>query len=189
MTQQSIPVQPGETAVTAALRTLATVAGWCVTATTNGQHAAASLHYSGRAVDLASFDGPGVDTLQLLQINEAVRQLLPIGLISELIYAGPGGICVYAGRVVDGLAIYGAQVMAEHHDHVHLGVVPTFTYNSPAEVDVALATIVCLTPTPSGQGYWLCSSTGAVYSFGDAQYHGGLEQDETGNFTAVGLPK
>lgn len=27
--------------------------------------------------------------------------------------------------------------------------------------------------TPSGNGYWLCRSDGSVWSYGDAQYHGG----------------
>jgi hypothetical protein len=139
MTQTSIPVQPHETAVTAALRTLAAVAGWCVTATTNGQHATSSLHYVGRAVDLASLAGPGTDTAQLLDINHAVMHLLPLSMISELIYAEAGAICVHDGKIVDGLAVYGAETMHQHHNHVHLGVIPTFTYSGPAPPALAPA--------------------------------------------------
>src|ERR1700747_1221988 len=129
--QTSIPVQtnPPETAVTAALRKLAQIAGWCVTHTTDGGHAAPSLPCVGRAVDLASFSGPGVDTPALLAINKAVLNLVPLAWISELIYAGPGGVCVKNGKIVNGQAVYGAAIMAEHHNHVHLGVVPNFTYN------------------------------------------------------------
>lgn len=130
--QSDIAVQPGETSVTAALRALARVAGWCVVHTTDGAHVAASLHYCGRAVDLAARSGPGTDTDLLLAINEQVIQLLPLSMISELIYAGRGGICVKNGKVVSGAAVYGATTLAEHHNHVHLGVVPSFTYHSAA---------------------------------------------------------
>ena len=33
---------------------------------------------------------------------------------------------------------------------------------------------VFLAPTPSGHGYWMADSTGDVFSFGDAQFHGSL---------------
>lgn len=39
------------------------------------------------------------------------------------------------------------------------------------------APIVTLAPTPTGKGYWLVTADGAVYSFGDAEYHGGLRPE------------
>lgn len=178
--QIDIPVQPHETAVTAALRVLAHIGGWCVTHTTDGQHATTSLHYVGRAVDLADFSGPGWDSPQLLSINKAVLQLVPLQFISELIYAGPGGVCVKNGKVVNGAAVYGAAVMAEHHNHVHLGVVPTFTYKETAVADTTApppdytvnAAPVSISITPSGHGYVILCADGGVFAFGDAEYHG-----------------
>lgn len=38
----------------------------------------------------------------------------------------------------------------------------------PEYVDLAL--------TPSGRGYWIAAADGAVFSFGDAKYHGGMNQ-------------
>lgn len=184
MTQRDIPIQPGETTVTAALRTLARIAGWCVTHTTDGQHATTSLHYVGRAVDLADRAGPGWDSPQLLAINRAVLQLVPLQFISELIYAGPGGMCVKNGRVVNGLATYGAAVMAEHHNHVHLGVVPNFVYNAPEvppmpdpaappvyEVNAAPVSISVLA---DGSGYLILTADGGVFAFGTARYLGSV---------------
>lgn len=67
-----------------------------------------SYHASGRAVDFgapgdANYDSPG-----LLRINHALAPLL--GVLSELIYSGPGGISDKA---------YDASTMAQHHNHVH----------------------------------------------------------------------
>lgn len=183
MTQPDIAVQSGETAVTAALRKFAGLMGWAVVHTTDGVHAKASLHYVGRAVDLADRSGPGWDTTLLLAINEQIYRLLPADLISELIYAGVGGICMKNGKVVNGLAVYGADVMAEHHNHVHLGVVSDFTYNTPeAAVPVddpntpnVNAPICGIAATPTGKGYWLVSMDGGVFAFGDATFLGRVE--------------
>jgi hypothetical protein len=182
VTQVSIPIQPGETAVTAALRAFADGQGWCVTATTNGQHAAASLHYSGRAVDLASRAGPGTDTNDLLNINEKVVQLLPLSSISELIYAGPGNVCVHNGQIVNGLLVYGTATMAEHHNHVHLGVIPTFSFtsNTPAPAPATVVKpvydpplqVVDFLPYLHGSGGWGLLADGGVAAFGDAPYRG-----------------
>lgn len=180
MTQRDLPVQPDETAVTAALRTLAGLMGWAVTSTTNGAHSKTSHHYSGRAVDLAAREGPGWDSSALLAINEQIIQTIPLSMISELIYSGPGNVCVKDGRIIGG---YGPDVMARHHDHVHLAVIPTFTYNSP---EAAMpdddpnrpnvnAPIVGMAATPTGLGYWLVSGDGGVFAFGDAQFFGNVE--------------
>lgn len=190
MTQPDIPVQPGETEVTAALRALAGIAGWCVTHTTDGAHAKASLHYAGRAVDLADRSGPGTDTSQLLAINEQVIQLVPLSMISELIYAGPGNVCVQNGKLVSGLSVYGPAVMAEHHNHVHLGVIATFTYNGAQEVatmpdDPNLPNIVgpvqfAIAGSDADgtcTGYYVFShATGELHSFGPgAKFYGRSE--------------
>lgn len=178
--QRDVPVQPDETAVTGALRTLAGLMGWTVTSTTNGAHSKTSHHYSGRAVDLAAREGPGWDSSALLNINEQIIQTIPLSMISELIYSGPNNVCVKDGKVIAG---YGAEVMARHHDHVHLAVIPTFTYNSP-EVTMpeddpnrlnVNAPIVGMAATPTGLGYWLVSGDGGVFAFGDAQFFGNVE--------------
>lgn len=41
-------------------------------------------------------------------------------------------------------------------------------------VGVAPGPFVALTWTPSGNGYWILDGEGAVFSHGDAQYHGGV---------------
>jgi hypothetical protein len=182
MTQRDIPIQPGETAGTAALRTLAGIMGWCVTSTTNGAHSATSHHYSGRAVDLAAREGPGVDTAALLAINEQIIQVLPLSMISELIYGGTGNVCVKNGRIVNGPAAYGAACMARHLNHVHLAVIATFTYNGgtplpaddPNRINVN-APVVGIAATPTGKGYWLICADGGVFAFGDATYLGNVE--------------
>lgn len=182
MTQRDIPVQADETPVTAALRTLAGIMGWAVMHTTDGGHTENSYHYVGRAVDLAARSGPGVDTSELLSINEGVIQVLPLSMISELIYSGPGNICVKNGRVVRGVQTYGLDVMTRHHNHVHLAVVADFTYSggSPLAADDpnranVSAPIVGIAATPSGKGYWLVGADGGVFAFGDATYLGNVE--------------
>lgn len=175
--QTSIPIQPGETDVTAALRVLARIAGWCVTHTTDGQHSPHSLHYVGRAVDLASTAGPGVDTPALEQIAHDALALVPLGMISELIWAGPNPVYVKNGAQVNGLAVYGADVLAAHHNHVHLGVVPAFTYKeNPVAVKVN-APAVSLAITPSGNGYIILCADGGVFCFGDAKFIDRVEYD------------
>lgn len=189
LTQASIPVQPGETPVTAALRRYASSIGAVVTSTTDGAHSKMSHHYSGRAVDLASPEGPGWDTSYLLMINEKIVQTLPLSLISELIYSGPSNICVKAGRVVDGFVTYGPQVMARHHNHVHLAVVDTFDFNGTQEVlpmadDPNMPNItgpvqlqVLFDAAGVCTGYFVFSeATGELHSFGPgARFHGRSE--------------
>lgn len=188
MAQQDIAVQtdPPETATTAALRALAASAGWCVAHTTDGKHAETSLHYVGRAVDLASFDGPGVDTPQLAAIAAGVVALVPLPLISELIWAGPAARYVKDGRLVDGLAAYGAETLAGHHNHVHLAVVPGFTFTSPIP-EVPPMTVQVAAAFAYEGGYVVILTTGQVYAFG-CSYRGGVAIDAAGHVT-VDIPK
>jgi len=182
MSQRDIPVQPDETPVTAALRRLAGLMGWAVIHTTDGGHTATSYHYGGRAVDLAARSGPGVDTSELLSINEGVVQVLPLSMITELIYSGPGNICVKNGRIVSGVKLYGLDTMSRHHNHVHLAVVADFSYSGgaplpdddPNRANVN-APIVGMAATPSGHGYWLVAADGGVFAFGDATFLGNVE--------------
>lgn len=187
--QQDTPVRPDESDEVRALRRLAAIAGWCVTSTTGGNHATYSLHYAratngiGRAVDLASKVRAN-DTAGLIAINEQIVRLIPLSMISELIYAG--GVCVKNGHIVDGPGTYGAATMAAHNNHNHLAVTLGFTYNSP-EVPVpddpdlpnSQAPIVAAFPTPTGKGYTIITADGAVFAFGDAVYYGRIEVKPT----------
>jgi len=81
-----------------------------------------SYHASSRAVDFgapgdANYDSPG-----LLRIDRAFAPML--GVLSELIYSGPGGVSDKA---------YDGATMAAHHNHVHAalangGVIDQLTY-------------------------------------------------------------
>lgn len=188
--QADIPLQPRETPVTGALRRYAGLMGWCVTHTTDGIHARQSYHYVGQAVDLADRAGPGRDTEQLLSIDHTIVSTLPHSMILELIYAGPGGICIRNGAVVNGDATFGAATMAEHHDHVHLAVVPTFTYNGSQEVPRPMADDpnipnlpdilgfypVINTQTGECTGYYILAKDGELHAFGPgAKFYGRSE--------------
>lgn len=67
-----------------------------------------SYHASGRAVDFGAPNDSNYDSAGLLAIDHAFAPML--GVLSELIYAGPGGISDKA---------YDAATMAGHHNHVH----------------------------------------------------------------------
>lgn len=188
MTQRDIPVQPDETEVTAALRALARIMGWAVTSTTNGAHSRTSHHDTGRAVDLAAREGPGWDSEHLLAINEQIIQVIPLSMITELIYSGPGNVCVKNGRIVIGTRAYGAPVMSRHHDHVHLAVVDSFRYNGSQEAPVAdnpdlpnLPDVMGFYPvvnTTTGvcTGYYILAKDGQLHAFGPgAQFYGRSE--------------
>lgn len=188
MTQRSIPVQQGETKVTEALRRLADLMGWAVTSTTNGAHSKTSHHYSGRAVDLAAMSGPGRNTSELLAINEGIVRVLPLSMITELIYSGPDNVCVKDGRIIDGRRVYGPVVMSRHADHVHLAVIDSFTYNGTLEESMAddpnlpnLPDImgfypVVNTATGVATGYYILAKDGQLHAFGPgAQFYGRSE--------------
>lgn len=105
-----------------------------VTSTTSGTHANNSYHYKGQAVDFAA-PGGGVDSPGLLAINRYWASRYGKQL-KELIYAGPGGICIKDGKVVNGMAFYGAATMAEHHNHVHVAATPASLGGSGGGVPV-----------------------------------------------------
>jgi len=184
--QADCPVRPDESDEVRALRRLASLAGWAITSTTGGNHSSGSLHYAeatngtGRAVDLADRRGPSSSSEWLLVINEAVIRLVPISMISELIYGGPNSICVKNGQRVDGRVVYSA-VIDDHRNHVHLAVVRGFAYNGgtpvaddPNRANVN-APIVGIAITPTGKGYLLVGADGGVFAFGDAPYLGNVE--------------
>jgi len=194
--QADIPIQPNESDEVRALRQLAQIGGWCVTHTTDGRHAENSLHKIkatngyGRAVDLAAREAPGWDTEALLRINEQVLQVLPLSMISELIYGGLGGICVKNGRIVDCLTVYGPIVMAAHHNHVHLAVIAGFTYNGSQGVPMPdnpdlpnitgpVSLHLCVDSNGNCTGYYIFSEkTAELHTFGDGakiHYYGRSE--------------
>lgn len=89
----------------------------------DGFHYAAGTGAVGLAVD---FGGavPGVTAVTAVQMGAVYRALLQVGAqLAELIYNGAaGGIAIHNGRRVDGAAFYGAEVWADHRDHVHVAV-------------------------------------------------------------------
>jgi hypothetical protein len=173
MIQRTIPVQPGETSVTAALRTIAGLAGGVVLYTTNGSHSPGSLHYIGRAVDIALPDGSTWDSPKLGAVAQRILELVPLRFIVELIWAGPPNpVFIKNGRHV---APYAA---ADHHNHVHLAATADFTYASEAPMSdrpVVNAPIVGIAMTPTGLGYLLVAADGGVFAFGDAKFYGNVE--------------
>jgi len=200
--QADIPIQPNESDEVRALRQLAQIGGWCVTHTTDGTHARGSLHKvaathgTGRAVDLGDRRGGVSDpptpeqAERLLAINEAVIRLVPLSLISELIYGGPHNLCVRNGRRVDGADAYGATVMAGHHDHVHLAVTPGFVYNGSQGVPMPdnpdlpnitgpVSLHLCVDSNGNCTGYYIFSEkTAELHTFGDGakiHYYGRSE--------------
>ncbi|MEX5637032.1 lytic transglycosylase domain-containing protein [Parafrankia sp. FMc2] len=82
-----------------------------------------SYHHRGQAVDFALPPQGARDTPALLAINRFFARYAP-GL-TELIYTGPGAICVRNGTVVPcAAASWGAETVADHHDHVHVAATP-----------------------------------------------------------------
>lgn len=156
-----------------------------VTSTNGGTpgitHALHSWHYApgtngvGLAVDFAG-PVPSHDDESLRRVYEALTPLIPY--THELFYSGPGG-----GFWVEGVRRpVSALVAAEHHDHVHIAVKIGFAWSPVLKETLMNNDLVTFIPTPSGQGYWILAADGAVYAFGDAQYHGGLKRDANGNW-------
>ncbi|MDB4897396.1 MAG: hypothetical protein JWN15_3658 [Firmicutes bacterium] len=79
-----------------------------------------SYHAKGEAIDVAD-PSPEWDSPGLLAINQYFANTYGSQL-AELIYAGPGGINIKDGKVVDGEGFYGAETMADHHHHVHVAL-------------------------------------------------------------------
>lgn len=174
--QTDIPIQPGETPATAGLRVVAHLVGGVVRYTTNGTHSPGSLHYRGRAVDVALPTGPSWNSPALGEVAARLLQLVPLQFVSEFIWAGPGPIYVKNGVHV---APYAAS---DHRDHIHLAVVPAFTYTAPAVKEATVpdatpdypvvAAPVSISVTPSGNGYLILCADGGVFAFGDAKFLG-----------------
>lgn len=125
----------------------------------------------GLAVDLAGPE-PGADTAELAAVY---RALVPLGpSCAELIYSGPGGGYWAQGRPV------GPYAAAGHHNHVHVAVPLGWRLEAHREALMAGKDIVAFHPTPDGKGYWIVTADGAVFAFGTAGYHGGLQMDGAG---------
>lgn len=146
-----------------------------------------SRHAVGLAVDFAGVRG-GRDTDELAAIFNALAKVHT--QLHELIYAGPQvSANVKAGRWVPKYA------QAGHHDHVHVSVdrgVIVRWVGPPAHAKEEEAAVAAPPPdnpdiqnvysdvagiagTPTGRGYWIVTKDGAVYTFGDAEYFGGVE--------------
>jgi hypothetical protein len=96
--------------------------------------------------------------------------------LTELIYARAPYNIKYGRRV-------GLYAQAQHHNHVHVAVPKGWRW-TPAPVvlekvrpmlmpALVLEPIVAELKSPEG-GVWLLSTSGAVYSFGGARFHGGM---------------
>lgn len=84
-----------------------------VSSTNGGKHVTNSWHYSSNAVDSYSSAGD-MQRLAGWLINYAPY-------IGELIHSGGKGFFVKNGEVVPG-SRYGAKLISEHYNHVHLGM-------------------------------------------------------------------
>lgn len=153
-------------------------------------HAKGSYHYQGLAVDFAGVT-PGVTPTTAAQMVDLYRLFLLVGpQLAELIHSGAGiGEAIKNGRLVDGAAFFGPVTWPDHRDHVHVAV-PRGTILRPLSqalgtlgVDMAddpdranvNAPIVGIAATPTGEGYWLVSADGGVFTFGDAKFYGNVE--------------
>ena len=170
--QRDIPIQPGETLVTAALRVVTHLAGGVVLFTTNGSHSPGSFHYRGQAVDIALPSGPSWNSPELGRVAAELVRLIPIRFIKELIWSGPNPVYIKNGVRVAPYAVN------DHRNHIHLAATADFTYASEAPMPdrpVVTAPIVGIAITPSGNGYILVGADGGVFCFGDAKFLGNVE--------------
>lgn len=168
-----------------------------VTATTGPGHTALSYHNAegtdgdGLAVDFAGLL-PGITATTVAQMVAIYQDFLRVApQLAELIYNGPGtGVAIHQGKRVDGAVFY-RDVWAEHANHVHVAVDrgtflshPTVTVRGatpmPDDPNIpnSQAKIVGFEATPTGKGYWILTADGAVFAFGDAEYHGRIEAPE-----------
>lgn len=144
----------------------------------DGVHSRTSNHYKGLAIDIAGMT-PSWSPSILLPIFQA---FVPIEKqLTELIYARAPYNIKYGRRV----PLY---AQAQHHNHVHVAVPKGWRWQSAAPVTtvkvrpmlmpaLVLEPIVAELKSPEG-GVWLLSQNGAVYSFGGARYHGGMNGSE-----------
>lgn len=167
-----------------------------VTATTGPGHAAGSYHNApgtdgdGLAVDFAGVL-PGVSPSTVNQMVAIYQDFLRVGSeLAELIYNGPGtGVAIHDGARVDGAVFY-RDVWADHVNHVHVAVKRGTFLSHPVDTVGGLsmaddpnipnsqARIVAAWGTPTGKGYTIVTADGAVFCFGDAEYHGRIEAPE-----------
>lgn len=52
----------------------------------------------------------------------------------------------------------------------------------PVSTPTPLHPLVAIAAAPDGDGYWILAADGAVFAFGSAEYKGGLELDQSGNW-------
>ena len=62
-----------------------------------------------------------------------------------------------------------------------------FTPPSTVQLALPLATVAGITRTPDGNGYWIVSLDGGVFSFGDAQFFGSIPGVPTTIQSVVGI--
>lgn len=67
-----------------------------------------------------------------------------------------------------------------------LPLAPTHSGGNPVETPSS-APMVGIVYTKSGNGYWQFNEDGAVFAFGDAQYHGGANKPDVSVYTIVGM--
>lgn len=126
----------------------------------------------------------------LLELNRPADELLVYGSASSLVqihaqlpalawpaaygqnYPGWGVLWQFT----DAAAIQGIPVSATDEDQWHGSEIQYETLFGttapPKELEM-------LAPTPSGNGFWTCSASGAIITWGDAQYFGGPNTSKT----------
>lgn len=101
-----------------------------LTVTSTFRPGGSSYHAQHEAVDFSD----GTDTAREMALDQAWAATYGAST-AELIHAGTGTINIKDGRNVgDGLALYGAQTMSEHHNHVHIALTPESVARGAATV-------------------------------------------------------
>ena len=144
-------------------------------------HGAKGTDGDGLAVDFAGVT-PGVTprtAKQMLDLWRCFRDVAP--QLAELIHAGPGVTeGVLAGKLVDGLRVFGRDQWADHRDHIHVAVPrgifltaglshPPVTMEVRPLWDPPLA-VVDFLPYWAGSGGYMLFADGGVGAVGDAPY-------------------
>jgi len=139
--------------------------------TTGGIHATNSFHYKGQARDYGSA------TSDMRAVWDALLPHAdhPGAPLMELF--GPWGAWK------DGREI---PPVAGHTDHVHAAIALGGVLGPAQGTGGAMADavpegrrIIAFQATPTGAGYWLVANDGAIYAFGDAQFHGTVKWNGT----------